>query len=445
VIFGQGGTHTWRIQPAGASALKIGGNADLGGTLRLEFPGGTPTVGSTWNLIDSDMVDFNEATPSGFNNIDQSAVTGLVPGSRFSVQSVASGASVNGMLTQLTLEQHPVLVVDRATGAVSIRNFGSSPSVSFDAYTIGSALGALSPAGWSSIAPANSWVEANPTANALSELKTSGSTSLAGGTTVGLGNAWVRPAPTAFGQENEDLTFRFAKPTGGFINGQIVYTGIPNNTLTLNVDPTTGAAQLVNGSSFTVSIDAYAVTSATQSLRVANGTWNSLDDQNTSGGNWHEANASTSQLSELLTNGGLTLAPNAKVNLGMPFNAATGIQDLVFRFATTVSDTSGDFDASGNVDGNDFLLWQRSLGSANDSPINNNGDDLGGVTGGDLARWKTKFGSVITGNTPGFITGKVVYSPLVAADVAAAAVPEPSSLALLAGAALAAIGSRRRA
>jgi hypothetical protein len=445
VVFGQAGTHTWRIQPTGASALKVGGNADLGGTLRLEFPGGTPTVGSTWNLIDSDTVDVTETTPSGFNAIDQSAVTGLAAGAKFTVQSVASGASVNGVYTRLSLEQHPVLVVDRATGAATLRNFGTAPTVDFDAYSIGSALGALSPAGWSSIAPANSWVEANPTANALSELKTSGSANLAGGASISLGTPFVRPAPASFGQENEDLTFRFAKPTGGFINGQIVYTGIPNNTLTLNVDPTTGAAQLVNGSSFTVSIDAYAITSATQSLRVTNGTWNSLDDQNVSGGNWHEANASTAQLSELLTAGGLTLAPNAKVNLGTPFNSATGLQDLVFRFALTVSDTTGDFDANGNVDGSDFLLWQRSLGSASDAPINNNGDDLGGVTGGDLTRWKTKFGSVITGNTPGFMTGKVVYSPLVATTASAAAVPEPNALALLATASLAGAVLRRRA
>src|SRR4051812_23304590 len=123
LILGQAGTHTWQIPATGASVLSVGGNADLGGTLKLVFPSGTPTVGSTWNLIDAATVDANEGTGSSFNNIDASAVTGLAPGQRFRVQSVAGGT--RGRLAQLLLEQQPVLTVNRQTGAMSLDNPGA--------------------------------------------------------------------------------------------------------------------------------------------------------------------------------------------------------------------------------------------------------------------------------------------------------------------------------
>ncbi len=68
----------------------------------------------------------------------------------------------------------------------------------------------------------------------------------------------------------------------------------------------------------------------------------------------------------------------------------------------------GDFDADGDVDGNDFLVWQQGVGSTYDA--------------GDLADWKANYGA-----GPGL-----------------SAVPEPSSLALSAAALVAAACSRRR-
>jgi hypothetical protein len=56
----------------------------------------------------------------------------------------------------------------------------------------------------------------------------------------------------------------------------------------------------------------------------------------------------------------------------------------------------GDFDDDGDVDGNDFLVWQRGVGSTHDA--------------GDLADWRANFGATATG--------------------AAGAVPEPSALGL---------------
>lgn len=71
----------------------------------------------------------------------------------------------------------------------------------------------------------------------------------------------------------------------------------------------------------------------------------------------------------------------------------------------------GDFDNNGFVNGNDFLVWQRG---GSPTPLG----------AGDLATWKSNFGSG-------------------SSTVAAAAVPEPQSVLLLMGAAIAAACTRR--
>jgi hypothetical protein len=99
----------------------------------------------------------------------------------------------------------------------------------------------------------------------------------------------------------------------------------------------------------------------------------------------------------------------------------------VFRFATA-SDAplpdlvSGDYDFDRDVDGADFLLWQRDFGSTTNLAADGNGDLV--VDGLDLDVWKTSFGAGATD--------------------AIAAVPEPSSLVLLATAALGACFRKRR-
>jgi hypothetical protein len=70
--------------------------------------------------------------------------------------------------------------------------------------------------------------------------------------------------------------------------------------------------------------------------------------------------------------------------------------------AATGQGPAGDFDDDTDVDGNDFLVWQRGLGSTFDS--------------GDLADWKANFGSAVVG--------------------AGGAVPEPSAFWLALAAAI---------
>lgn len=108
----------------------------------------------------------------------------------------------------------------------------------------------------------------------------------------------------------------------------------------------------------------------------------------------------------------------------------------IFRYAAAqdtpfvdANPSNGDFDGDNDVDGADFLIWQRGLGlTGQPDATTGDADDDGDVDANDLALWKSHFGG----------------PPAVAAI---GAVPEPASLALLAGGglAIAAIRWRRRA
>lgn len=77
---------------------------------------------------------------------------------------------------------------------------------------------------------------------------------------------------------------------------------------------------------------------------------------------------------------------------------------------------AGDFDADGDVDGGDFLRWQRELGATGAYPPAD-GSLSGSVDAADLEIWRSQFGEVVE---------------LPAASATAAAVPEPRALALVA-------------
>jgi hypothetical protein len=106
---------------------------------------------------------------------------------------------------------------------------------------------------------------------------------------------------------------------------------------------------------------------------------------------------------------------------------ATAPANTVFRGVQFVSSGPGpildaDFDNDGDVDGNDFLIWQRGLGPGSNATGDANDD--GDVDQADLAIWESRFGTV--------------------AVAAAAGVPEPSALVLAGVALLAAMRSARR-
>jgi hypothetical protein len=76
----------------------------------------------------------------------------------------------------------------------------------------------------------------------------------------------------------------------------------------------------------------------------------------------------------------------------------------------TFTPNAADYDDDGDVDGADFLVWQRTLGATVTPGTGADGSNNGTVDAADLTRWKTNFGS---------------------ATAAAAAVPEPAGLALV--------------
>jgi hypothetical protein len=227
------------------------------------------------------------------------------------------------------------------------------------------------------------------------------------------------------------------------------------DALTLRVNRTNGLVELVNDSDTAFNIDLYRIESSANRLNT--GGWNSLSDRSFGavdgpdlggglgdgvGETWDEAGGSDAGvLSEMFLLGSSNFAANSPpVTLGNAF-VPGGETPLTFQYrnATTGALLTGnvefvtggvvldaDFNNNNFVDGNDFLIWQRNLGTGNSNLTGDaNGD--GAVNGADLVVIRSQFGAA---------------PPSVAS---AAAVAEPSSVAILAGLAVAIVtGGRGR-
>ena len=102
---------------------------------------------------------------------------------------------------------------------------------------------------------------------------------------------------------------------------------------------------------------------------------------------------------------------------------APGGQSLLVDFTPGLP---GDFDGDDDVDGADFLTWQREVGAGLASPANLNGDNV--VDGADLGLWRDSFGESIA----------------VAASLPGSqGVPEPGTVVLVSIAALLGLVHRR--
>ena len=179
--------------------------------------------------------------------------------------------------------------------------------------------------------------------------------------------------------------------------------------LEMIVNTISGEVTLENNSPFSTDavIQGYSIASAGDSL--APGSWNSLQEQGFDGGNtdpidgigWEQLGAGTSSLvSEFKLDGASAVSTGSTISLGQLFQSG-GAEDLVFEVSTgsgvvpitaiTYDNTPpaflADFDNDGDVDaddlngaplgwqsrygadldGNDFLNWQRELGSG--SPV----------------------------------------------------------------------------
>ena len=174
--------------------------------------------------------------------------------------------------------------------------------------------------------------------------------------------------------------------------------------LLLTIDPTDGDGVVTNNTTAAVSLDSYTIASATNSLLTG---WGSLADQSTPG--WEEATPNAGRVSELNPTGTITLNPGQSFTLAGLWNTLgpQNITDLTFQYRDASLEATlngvvefasagipGDFDNDGDVDGRDFLTWQRN------------------PSVGSLADWQNNYG------TSGL-------------SAVAAAVPEPSSVLLI--------------
>jgi T5SS/PEP-CTERM-associated repeat protein len=413
------------IRAATHSPLKATSTASVAGILRPTFTGVTPTLGNTWNLVTATSI------AGTFDSIDASAAPALPAGQGYVTRKVAGG---NGQQLQLAVEQLLTLQVNRQTGALAIRNTGSSAAadVAIDGYSIFSSNNGLAGANWNSLQDqaVAGWQEAPATTGSLSELKsTAGTTNFANGSTRALGTPYT-PMYTEFMAESDDVSFQYATPTG-LRTGLVEYVGTKvQNNLVVTIDAATGAAVLKNDSPFNVSIEGYSILSASGALRPANGQWSSLADQGVP--NAVEAAPTANALSELITSGSLAVAANSTRNLGTLFNPA-GMQDLSFEFLLLDAPDSvegvvvfaggggghpADFDNNGTVNAADLTVWRNAFGTNANGDADNDGDS----DGNDFLIWQRSLGQS-------------------GASGATAAVPEPSALLLSALAALA-IGRR---
>ena len=205
----------------------------------------------------------------------------------------------------------------------------------------------------------------------------------------------------------------------GAVSGfQIVeVTGAPP-VLILEINTDTGVGIVKNTTGGDIDFDFYEITSdPSASLNLAG--WNSIQEtgQNGfpkgdgSGNGWEKlggANLGNDLLAEQFLNGESSLADGESFSLGNIFDTSSGVEeDIKFQYTDLNTFTRsglvkfvtgtdpGDFDGDGNVDGNDFLTWQRGAHSTS-----------------DLNDWKANFGG------GGSLS-------------ASTSVPEPSSLLLL--------------
>jgi hypothetical protein len=206
-------------------------------------------------------------------------------------------------------------------------------------------------------------------------------------------------------------------------------TNVSNDRLTLQVNTGTGELKLLNSTASTFDVDAYTISSSAIGGDLNLAGWSSLSDKvplfdavdgpdgdstlgNGVGETWDEAPGSDSTtLAERFLLGSSIFNTGREVSLGNAFQIGGDTNSLSFQYrnADTGAIVSGniefistaqpgDFDVDGDVDGRDFLLWQRG---GSPSPL----------SAGDLADWRSNYG--------------------VGALVASVAVPEPTSAILL--------------
>jgi hypothetical protein len=406
------------------STINATGAVQADGAIRPEFSGYTPVLGDSWNLVTGSSL-------TGQFVLDTSLAPVAPRGVDFTLVHTNTTATLR-YINKLILQ------VNRGTGAATITNVVGSP-ITFDAYTITSPTGALS-GSWNSLddQSISAWEQAdNTSAMRLTEFNPTGTSVVNAGGSLALGNPFAPPAPSRFGEAvGEDLSFQYALPAAGAtpslnVDGIVEYVGGQNN-LVLTINPTTGQAAIQNESPyFDVAIDAYTIESANSRLRIANGQWNSLDDQNL--GTWEQAdNVNASRVTEFNPSGSTDLAGGGTIlNLGALVDVSGDpirADEFTFEFSLVGGGTAGDYNENGTVDAADFVVWRNSTGSATSLP----NDDTPGVGPDDYERWRRNFGNTGGSGTGETLQGIVVIGtlPMGVGSGIVVSVPEPATMAL---------------
>jgi hypothetical protein len=309
---------------------------------------------------------------------------------------------VNGIKGQLTVENFLTAVVNQATGEVTIQNTeavgGPGSGVTITGYQVASGGGTLKTASFSApfgggVAigdyngnnvvdaadysywrdhlnqagstlgaardPANgsgvvsssdfnswkahfgatgsssSWETVNATANSIAQLNPTSSALIGLGPTAtkSLGNVYDPVSlETTFGTTPvADLTFSYIRSDGRTVNAPVTYSGIGlANTLVLQVDPSDGKAKIINDSIFNnIKLAGYQVTSASGSLLTS---WVGLST--VLGSAWEKIGTpTTGVLAELNPNSSTNVnAGQTVATMTGLFKTAGGTQDLAFQF-----------------------------------------------------------------------------------------------------------------
>ncbi|MCA9258445.1 MAG: LamG domain-containing protein [Planctomycetales bacterium] len=240
-----------------------------------------------------------------------------------------------------------------------------------------------------------------------------------------LGESLITADPNFNGQINEFRIYDDALSARD-VRASYLAGPTPLATMRLEVDVVSGQVSIHTDELAPVPIDYYVIESAAGALDADQ--WNSLDEQGRDahgpgpGQAWEEADLSNANwISELYLTGASDVSSDQPLALGRAYNPEVlgrGTDgDLTFQYAVqggslatgevvyVSSPVAGDFNGDGQVDGVDFLLWQRQFGESLDAQ--------------DYAAWEAAFGEP-------------------SGQASSTAVPEPSAwllaLAIVAGA-----------
>ena len=222
------------------------------------------------------------------------------------------------------------LTVDRESGVISLENAGAEASA-MQGYSIGSAGSYLIPDAWTSLTDGGTvgWVEANPSANWLSELNRNMTFSLEPGASQALGVAYTT------GGHQPDIVFEYITPDREVLSPAVHYTG-PANNLAVYLDPATGEAAMANLSPFIdpPEIKGYSILSESGALNT--GGWSSMAASGAEG--WVEANPAAEHLSELNRSGAMLFGNGTTVPMGQILAPGSETRDLIFEYFTTAGE-----------------------------------------------------------------------------------------------------------